>query len=342
MNQLDILLTKISEQHHICRGKNESENAWKTRLIYSICGMMAYASLWDDIDEGPISQDHLKKRVHNTFDSYRFMYPELASSLQCESKDLEDEITDEFLAGGIVYQRPHDLIPSMKREVFCDGVLFQRGIAIDDISCVSGLGFYALPPKGQTDPKNLEAMFGLEQQSLSVLWQKKLSSVTWQSNLTFETFTEYLRMKPPFTAGYWRTDPDKTGTVSLLRTGRRGAQLYYLYRYVDNALEVSQLPQWQVEGSNYRNLSCACLSAYGTLPPINYYEDGNLVYLRLQYLLPPRELNFLKLYSWPDGSPSLKDSSLHDNFHRVLSTEVFTAIKVVFSDEGYKFKRGLN
>ena len=38
----------------------------------------------------------------------------------------------------------------------------------------------------------------------------------------------------------------------------KGSQLYYLYRYVDSALEVSPLPQWQVENYNYRTLACAC------------------------------------------------------------------------------------
>jgi hypothetical protein len=75
---------------------------------------------------------------------------------------------------------------------------------------------------------------------------------------------------------------------------------------------------------------------YGTLPPIEYYEDGALVHIHLNYLLPPRELEFLKLYSWPG-----KCTSLPCDFDRKLSKEVFKAIKEILLSEGYDFKGGL-
>ena len=162
-----------------------------------------------------------------------------------------------------------------------------------------------------------------------------LSAASWKSNLLFEQNTEFLRLKPPFSQGYWVDKPDTNGMVSILRTGMKGAQLYYLYRYSGAAMKVSQLPQWQVESYNYRSLACACLSAYGTLPPMEVFEDGALVHVHMNYLLPPPELEFLKLYSWPEIS-----TSLPCNFRRKLSTEVFEAVKNVLSDEGYEFKGG--
>ena len=54
MDKYNGLLSKVSRQYHILRGTQETEDEWKTRLVYSICGMMAYASLWDDTEE-PIS-----------------------------------------------------------------------------------------------------------------------------------------------------------------------------------------------------------------------------------------------------------------------------------------------
>ena len=140
-------------------------------------------------------------------------------------------------------------------------------------------------------------MFGLDQENLQTLWRITLSAASWKSDLSFEQNTEYLRLKPPFSQGYWVNKPDTTGTVSILRTGMKGSQLYYLYRYYGTTMEVSPLPQWQVEFYNYRSLACACLSTYGTLPPIEYFEDGALVHVHMNYLLPPRELEFLKLYS---------------------------------------------
>lgn len=333
MDKYNGLLSKVSRQYHILRGKQETADEWKTRLVYSICGMMAYACLWDDSEE-PISIVHLKRRIRNMLASYKSMYPELSKTLPYTSEELEDEIANQFLSVGVVYHRPNRIVPSKKQEEQFDGVLFQRGIALDNISCVSGIGFYSKQDSG-TNPNNIKTMFGLEQENLQISWQTILSTASWKSNPSFEYGTEYLRLKPPFSRRYWVNDPDKTGAISLLRTGMKGSQLYYLYRYIDAALEVSPLPQWQVENYNYRTLACACLSTYGTLPPIEYSEDGSLVHIRMNYLLPPRELEFLKFYSWPEIC-----TSLPCNFRRKLSVEVFAAIKNILSDEGYEFKGG--
>ena len=331
MNKYNGLLSKVSRQYHISRGTHETENEWKTRIVYSICGMMAYACLWDDTEE-PISIVHLKRRIHSVLANYKSMYPELSDSLPYVSEELEDEIKNQFLSTGVIYHRPNRIAPSIKHEEPFGGILFQRGIALDNISCVSGFGFYS-KQDGGINPRNIKAMFGLEQEKLQILWKTTLSTASWKPNLTFEYSIEYLRLKPSFSHGYWVTEPDKTGAVSILRTGMKGSQLYYLYRYIDTALEVSPLPQWQVENYNYRTLACACLSTYGTLPPIEYSEDGALVHVRMNYLLPPHELEFLKYYSWPEMC-----TSLPCDFRRKLSVEVFEAIKNILSEEGYEFK----
>jgi hypothetical protein len=334
MNKYNGLLLTVSHKYCIHKGTQETEDDWKTRLVYSICGMMAYASLWDDSEEEPISIVHLKRKVSSMLASYKSMYPELSGSLPNVSEKLEDEIADLFLSAGMVYHRPNRIAPTMKHEEpFCD-ILFQRGIALDSISCVSGIGFYSKQVR-ETNSDRIKAMFGLEQDNLQALWCEALSAASWKADLSFGHNTEYLRLKPPFSQGYWVDKPDMTGAVSILRTGMKGSQLYYLYRYSGNTIEVSSLPQWQVESYNYRSLACACLSAYGTLPPIEYSEGGAIVNIHMNYLLPPRELAFLKLYSWPE-----KCISFPCNFRRKLSTEVFKAIKNVLSDEGYEWKEG--
>lgn len=102
MNKYNGLLSAVSSQYHILIGKQETELDWKTRLVYSICGLMAYASLWDESEE-PISIVHLKKRIRSMLDSYKSMYPELSESLPSSSEELEDEITNQFLNVGVVY-----------------------------------------------------------------------------------------------------------------------------------------------------------------------------------------------------------------------------------------------
>ena len=331
MNKYNGLLSKVSQQYHILRGNQETEDEWKTRLVYSICGMMAYASLWDETEE-PISIVHLRRRIRSILGSYKSLYPELSGTLPQNSEEFEEEITNQFLSAGVVYHRPNRIVASKKHEEHFGGVLFQRGIALDNISCVSGIGFYS-KQDGGTNLNNIKTMFGLEPENLQTLWHTTLSAASWEANPSFEFGTEYLRMKPPFSRRYWVNEPVKTDTISILRTGMKGFRLYYLYRYVNAALEVSPLPRWQVENYNYRTLACACLSNYGTLPPIEYVEDGALAHIRMNYLLPPRELEFLKCYSWPEIC-----TSLPCNFRRKLSVEVFAAIKSILSDEGYEFK----
>lgn len=335
MNKYDGLLSEIAHRYHIKKGTHETETEWKTRLVYSICGMMAYASLWDNLDEGPISILHLKKKVRSILLSYMALYPELSDSLPYDPEELETEVTDQFISAGVVYHRTNRVAPSVKREVLFDNILFQRGIALDDISCVSGIGFYS-KQNGSASLDGVKAMFGLEHEKLHDLWSVTLSSASWKADLLFEQGTEYLRLKPPFSQGYWINKPDKTGIVSILRTGTNGSQLYYLYRCLGTVMEVSPLPQWRVRSYNYRSLACACLLSYGSLPRIKYFKDGNLIHIRLNYLLPPRELVFLKLYSWPETCITFPC-----DFNRRLSAEVFEAIKCILSDEGYQFEGGI-
>lgn len=331
MQQYNNLLQKVSQQYHIYKGNRESEKEWKTRLVYSICGMMAYASLWDGSEE-PVSIVHLKNRIRSIFADYKSMYPELSEYLPSDSKELEEEIVNQFTNAGVIYHCPQRIAPSMEREELFHGILFQRGIALDNISFVSGSGFYS-KRDGMTNSDTIKAMFGLEQKKLRELWQTLISAASWKACPQFGYITEYLRLSPSFSHGYWVDKPDTDGSISILRTGIKGSQLYYLYRCTGTGMEISPLPQWQVENNNYIALACACLSLHGTLPPIEYSEDGALVYVYMNYLLPPRELGFLKLYSWPASG-----SDLPCDFRRILSIEVFEAIKKILSDEGYVFR----
>ena len=332
MNKYNGLLLNISQQYGICHGEHETEISRKTRIVYSICGMMAYASLWDESEES-VSIVHLKSKVRKILESYKSMYPELMRTLPPNSEELANEIESQFLNSGVVYHCTDRITPSMLREETFDGICFQRGIAIDSIEKVSGLGFHS-NQSGETDIDEIKSMFGLEIENLEDLWSENISEASWNNSRSFETPTEYLRLKPPFTRGYWVTEPDKTG-ISILRTGMRGSQLYYLYRYHGNSLEISPITRWKVESFGYRSLACASLSSCGTLPPIEYYEDGEIVHVHLNYLLPPHELDFLKLYSWPTYC-----ASLPCDFNRILSAEVFKAIKKILLDEGYEFKGG--
>ena len=334
MEKYNRLLLVAAGKYNIYKGDTESETDWKARLIYSICGMMAYASLWDGTDDEPVTIVHVKSRIKRILASYRTMYPEVDGYFPSDSAELEDEITGIFQNTGVVYHSPNRIAPSMKREASAGKVLFQRGIAIDSISRVSGIGFYSEQSE-ESGPDEVKAMFGLQGETLQALWDNTLSAASWGKDDTYEENIQYLRLEPPFTYGYWVNNPETDGRVSILRSGPKGLQVYYLYRASGSAMEISPLPEWQTSSINYLSLANACLAAYGKLPPIEYAADGDLIHVRMPYLLPPRELNFLKLYSWPEICIPLPC-----DFKRKLSVEVFDAIKNVLTDEGYEFRKG--
>lgn len=336
MNKYNNLILRIAMKYHIHKGQYESELKWKTRLIYSVCGIMAYASLWDTDNEKTVSVVHLRERISKVLEDYETLYPEIQNFMPVAAqsvKNFESRIIETFENTGMVYHLPNRVVSAMKCEVQAGNVLFQRGIALDDISCVSGIGLYK-NCNTVAQLNKIKKMFGLEMFELQAIWKMILSQATWKKGMQFSSNTEYLRIIPPFNRGYWVDRPDRTGKISILRTGNNGSKIYYLYRYFSSELEVSQLASWQVDNNNYRSIACACLASLDVMPAIDYTIDGELVHIHLNYLLPPRELNFLKLYSWPEG-----EYLQQNDFRRSLSMNVFSVIKSILTDEGYTFSK---
>mgnify|MGYP000621117428 CR=1 FL=1 len=60
MNKYDNLMTKIGTEFNIKKGKTESVNDYKVRLIYSVLGRMAVSSFLDDYDNDMPSIVHMK------------------------------------------------------------------------------------------------------------------------------------------------------------------------------------------------------------------------------------------------------------------------------------------
>ena len=162
--------------------------------------MMVYASLWDDSEEGSISITHLKEKstIYLQITNQYTRNFQLTYHMFLKNSKMRLQIN--FLSTGMVYHRPNRIAPSMKHEELFDDVLFQRGIALDSISCVSGIGFY-LKQRGTKNTDKVKQMFGLEQADLKTVWHMTLSAAYWKSNLSFEQNTEYLRLKAPFFEG---------------------------------------------------------------------------------------------------------------------------------------------
>ncbi len=140
MKTYNALLSSIAEKYDIKKGNSESDEEWKSRIIYSICGLMAYASLWDETDEQSVSIAHVKNRIGAIFNGYVSIFPEVKQLLPTNSETLENEICDIFQSCGVVYHCPNRIVSAMRKEKSVGNILFQRGIPVDEICSVSGLG----------------------------------------------------------------------------------------------------------------------------------------------------------------------------------------------------------
>ncbi len=329
MNKYGNLLKIISEDLNIPQGEHEHETDWKNRIIYSAIGHLANASLYDKQEDGlAISIHHFKRKIEKLYDSYLSMYPEVTNLFLGNPEKLSETIYELFHKTGYLYHSPNHLAPPVRSVSVYKDVTFLRGVLPDKKVFRSGLGPYIINDyiiKG----KDIRAMFGLSDKTFLESWKHSIGSIEWkQVNLTGKA--EFLRIEPPFNKGYFKSSPDKDGRISMLRAGMPGMYLYYFYRYVNGKMETRQIPAWQTDYFEYRNIANSILYNAQTLPPTIYHVDKNIVRLKIQYLYPPAEQDFLLLYSWPSG--------VIDNiFNRVMACPVFYAVKDIFEKSGYCF-----
>ena len=301
------------------------------RVVYSAIGQLALASLFDvQEDNAPISITHFKRRIENLFNSYLSMYPEMKSTFSISADELSDEMYDIFVKTGCIYHSPNRITSSAFKVGANRDTQFFRGAPLNKSLFRSGLGAY-LPVSDGKGHDPISSVYGVSLESLSEQWRSLSRAITWSST-TFSSKVEYLRTEPPFSRGYFKDTPDKSGKISLLRTGLPGSYIYFFYRYVDGKTATSQIPAWLVDNYEYRRISNCCLYSMGSLPPSCYHIDGEIVCLRLQYLFPPAEQNMLRLYSWPKSYVSP-----FSGFNRILSKPVFLAIKAEYEKIGYQF-----
>lgn len=344
MSRVQELPHTIAGEFHIERGERESAERWKARVIYSLLGRMAYASLSDHAEEDDslptnesISITHLKRRVQVLMESYLDLYPELQTIFLKGPRDLSDEIYDIYLKTGCVYKAPFEIFRSAPCAAEQSELRFVRGMPLDLRQYVSGLGTY-LPQgeafEGEVACASVREMFGLMEGTLTDFWADLVSRADWRS-LHEDEDMEYLSH-----AGSWQRMKSPGKGISLARTGQPGGFLYYLCQTNDGRQLGSQLPQWLVNDTFYGGISYfaaanACLAAHSCLPAIRYKTDGPIVRVRLAYPLPPAEQYWFKLYSWPSSF-----SQFSNMYSRIFSLDVFGAVRAVLEETGYQFVEG--
>ncbi|SDY46980.1 hypothetical protein SAMN02910264_02313 [Ruminococcaceae bacterium YAD3003] len=326
MDKYNGLLRNASLEYSIDRGTHESITDFKSRIIYSIIGRMAMASLWDMPETGYVSINHLKNRIKELLFCYRQMYPEINDGITADDSLFADEIYNILMYSGCIYHEPNRIVISAKNDGCKGNALFTRGYPLSIKQCISGLGTYKT---NIITAKSIKDLFLFDRQPLETYWESCTSRLEW-NQMELDVDTEFLNMSPTYSS-YWVTKGDNSGRVSILRIGPKGRQIYYFYKYENNNFYVSQIPYWRVENS-YRALANACLKAYGALPKTEYVIDGDIVNIRFAYLPPVEEFYLWKLYSWPGSFLDLDNS-----FKRVCSLVPFEAIMSTMVELGYEF-----
>ncbi len=323
------LLQEIARELNILQGNSESEESYKSRIVYSAIGHMSLASLYDvDEYEDKISVQHFRNRAETLYDSYLSMFPELKRVFAIETEKFSESVYGIFINAGCIYHEPNRITASAFRTAKSSGITFARGTPLNRKIFLSGLGEYLTNDPGSS--VTVPELFGLQRMSLSELWRKMTANIQWRE-INPPADSQYLRKIPPFSRGYFKDQPDNDGKISILRTKTNGAYLYYFYTYRDNKFLGMQIPSWQADKGEYRLLSNCCINSDGNLPTSFYRSDNNIVHLTLEYLYPPSVMNMIKLYSWPEHYNPFS------SFKFILSRDVFFAVKSELEGLGYSF-----
>lgn len=324
MNDVENLFAQIATTFSIVRGTQEPVSSWKQRILYSFCGRTGYAALWD-ANGADVSIKSVRLRMERILCSCVEVYPETEDLMGTERFK---EIYKICEAAGLFYHRAYHVRPAVFSAASVGEITFLRGESPHECVYVSGIGGYRRR-SSEVHEGNIYRMFQMEEMMLSLYWEQVTKGREWVSVLYSDNM-EFLREENPNQYGYWQRRPNTHGNISLLWQGKEGGRSLYFYHCEGNDLLVSgPLSPWMT--AEYRHLANACLFVRGTLPPIRYRLDGELVYMHLGYLLPRSEENFLKLYSWEaDGNKS--------DFFRICTREVFEAVRVIFAARGFSFE----
>ncbi len=312
------------------------------KAIYSATGKMSLISLWDHSeDEEFVSIQHFKRRAAQILDAYITIYPQTKALFPEDRTGIIDEIYETYRRNGFFYHSPHRLSPAAPSVGSSGHYVLYRGISPEQKSFMSGLGLYGI--KQNVHPgKTAAKVFDMQTQQFSEYLQEVLNSNNWRE-IDWPEDSEFLRLDPPFTAGYWQSKPEKTNRISMARYGAPN-KLYVLYRWQHGQFQQKPIPAWRVDDfrtigqsgyGEYRRIACALLDAAQQLPPIIVTPKDSIIVIKLGYRLPPAEEDFFKLYSWPINYDITQKSP--QVFQREMSVIVYSVLRQHLESIGYRF-----
>ena len=313
---------------------------WICRIAYSIAAQMALVSLWDHNDDNSsISIQHFKNRIYEMFDAYEGVYPQIKLLFPSDKSDLVDDMYLTYLRTGFIYHSAYKISPSILAHASCDNITLYRGAYPDSNLFMSGMGFYY--QHENLSGLTIASLFNLQTQSFDEYLEQLINNNEWEF-VEWPENTEFLRLDPPFSRGYWQQMPDKSQRISLARYGEPN-KLFVLYRYYQGEYQQKQIPEWKLKDyftnginySEYRRIAIALLKRYNNLPAISVKKKDDLVEIKLGYRLPPSEEDFFKLYSWPVRYDFSSD--FPQVFKRIMAKSVYPVFKQTLETLGYCF-----
>ena len=288
----------------------------------------------------------LLKSLGNKSNRYVFLEGLFASAVPVFFSSLSKKLDNTLLfvlqnadEAGYFYHESYRIAPCIPCGSSAGELCFTRGMPLGKPQFVSGLGSYQNRPNGIGRMIPVEEMFHFGSSDIFLPWQEITADPVWEP-LLVDSNVEFLRLSPPFTKKYWVEKPD-SNIISLCRVTTKGASRYYLYLADHKQVLCSPIPEWMLidpvcaddaRRVNYRLYSNSLLANLGALPPTRYHVDGEMVSIEVRYLFPSMEMNFVKLYSWPQSFYN-PDSP----FKRVFDRAVFLAVKETLEKQGYCF-----
>lgn len=336
------ILKEICNDLGLQPGSTETNEKFKCRAVYSAIGRLAHSALWDEIEginkaerftnpDNDPSIIHFKTRVKKSLDAFIRIFPEISSFYNDDPQILADIIFKQLEATGQLYHLPYRVSPPIRTAASNNGITFERGFSpFEKNICASGLGAYT--KSNSSTALTVEEMFNIPVEKPVKHWENTIRNAKFSLIVIDDKF-EFLNLNVKKYERYWVNKNDLESGFSLMRTTDKGNRFYYLYKVENGNFLTSQLPDFLTTDYEYLTLANGCLYSRKSLPKSTYYLDGSIVILNIGYLFPPSVQNFVMLYSWPANFKDIKD----ERYNRIISADVFPAIKQVVENCGFEF-----
>ena len=324
------LLENIASKLDITQGVEENIEEYKLRIIYSAIGRVTLASLYDEVTElNSVSITHIKQRILHLQKAYIDLYKEILNETQYLTDDkLNDYIYQIYLNAGYYYHFDKNVMPCGYTEVNYNSIKLRRGKYLHQNLAMSGLGIYTIDNRySGASIEEVMNMFKIPTETYSQYVLKLIKKAKWEEMKTDYRDIEFLNTTGEFRKGYWKATPNAHQSISLMRRKiLLGKEEYYLYKHEGKTKFIYHLPKWRVTNKEYRRIALGLLQINNTLPMVQANKYGSIVKLKLGYLVPEFETNFLKLYSWP--------VDIKNEFEYTFATEIFEIFKGIMNRQG--------